>query len=257
MMILICRFVLAFFVIFLGHSLSAKELKLATHQFPPYIYKENGEIKGICKDLLNEISKRSSLTFKIEFFPWRRSIELVKKRQIDGIFPAVITKEREVFLNFSDSFLSESISFFTKKNSRINYNGDIRALRKYKIGRVRGYQVTSALEQEIKNGKIKIEETSSPKKLLLKLSQNRPEIIIENRLVILNLIKKNNLAGKIVELKPTSNVYTHIGLSKDYKKDTIDMLNKSINEIKKDGTYAKIMKKYSIYIDSSNLSRFF
>ncbi len=68
-----------------GRAFAEKEITILSSNYPPHIYMENGEIKGIRVELLTELFKRMGYKYKPEIMPWDRAIVMIKKGRVDGI----------------------------------------------------------------------------------------------------------------------------------------------------------------------------
>lgn len=68
-----------------GWTFAEKEITILSSNYPPHIYMENGEIKGIRVELLTELFKRMGSKYKPEIMPWARAMVMIKKGRADGI----------------------------------------------------------------------------------------------------------------------------------------------------------------------------
>ncbi len=73
-------------------SFSIETLKLVTgNDFSPFTdekLKNGGMYTSVIKTILN----RLKIHYEIEFYPWARGYELVKKEKFDATFPCVLPK---------------------------------------------------------------------------------------------------------------------------------------------------------------------
>ncbi len=225
---------------------SAKKIDIVTMDFPPYVYKENGEIKGFNVEILNEIFKRMDIKVNYKIKPWARAVLMIKNKQADAIFPFLKNKERESFAIYPEPFTSEPLTMFVLKNSNIKYNGDLTELVHYCFGRVRGYSTGEKFDNFIKNYGIRIQTVKNTKQNLNKFLNRRFHILVDNRYVILHKLKEQNSLNKVKELTPIlSEKEAYLGLSKLKKNEEIrKKFNVILKEIKEDGTYSKILNNY-------------
>ncbi len=102
---------------------SLEPIKLVTgNDFSPFTDEKlkNG---GMYTSVLKSILKKINLPYKIEFYPWARGYEMLKKEKFDVSFPYAFTKERSKEVQFSKVSLVESsiyiytnIKYKNKKN---------------------------------------------------------------------------------------------------------------------------------------------
>ena len=129
-----------FFILQTAFAKIPKELLIVRgeDEYIPYeIKKANGEYEGIYIEVLKEVLKSQNIKFKIKDYPWGRALEMIKKGKADAITTPFKNKERESFLYFPNAPLAyEETVFFTYKGSSIKYNGDLKSLTKYGIGKI-------------------------------------------------------------------------------------------------------------------------
>ncbi len=224
----------------------SQTIQLVSIDYPPYVYQENGKIKGFNVDLLKEIFQRMKTPMEIELMPWARAVKMIRRGQADALFPFFKNEERLKFTDYPESFTEEPVALFVIKESPIQWNGDLRQLSQYRFGRVRGYSSGSTFDQALEDGIIQLDETSSTRLNIKKLLLERFEIMIENKYVALYELQKMNAAKNIRELEPLiQNNLAYLGFSKKRNhKVTIDKFNTTLREMKEDGSYQKIIDNF-------------
>ena len=135
----------ALFVLGIGIQANAETLELLTMEYPPYFYKEAGEVKGIATDIIQEAFHRMKRSIRIRIFPWARAIKFIKDGEADGLFTAVKNPEREKFADYSKVVMVEMVSLFVRKDSPITFDGDLSTMGKYGQG---GCQVDGKGQQK-------------------------------------------------------------------------------------------------------------
>ncbi len=111
--------------------------------YPPYEMVVDGKLTGLHIDLVYAVAKQLDTKVKFKSVPWNRAIKMVKNGNADAITYIGKTPEREGFISYNDGNIlsSSAYGFITlkSKEGKIKYNGDIKSMRKYKIGVQRGY----------------------------------------------------------------------------------------------------------------------
>lgn len=233
--------------LFIPLSLSAASLDnftIMTEEYPPYNFEQNGELKGIAIDLMAEILKRthSKKTLKdIQLLPWARSYNDVQEKPNTILFSMTRSKERENLFKWVGPITPTKIVIIAKKADKVKIAnaGD---LKKYKIGAIRddiGHQLLT------KNGVTDPELSADIVTIIKKMDAKRLDIwAYEENVAYWGL--KNN--GK--NLADYETVYTllsadlYIAFHKSTPDNVITEIQNTMNEIKKDGTYQKILNKY-------------
>ena len=113
---------------------TARTLQLVTLQYPPYIYKEGENIKGIAVQIIRESFRRMQQPIRITMLPWSRAIMQIQNGNADAIFTAYKNPERETFADYSKGIvMPQIVSLFVLKDSSITWNGDFKVLTKYSV----------------------------------------------------------------------------------------------------------------------------
>ncbi len=234
-------------------SANADEFNFVSLQYPPIVYKEKAEVKGIATDLVREVFKRMGHTIKIKVQPWARSLADVKNGDADAIFTAYKNDERVKFLDYSNEIVvPQKISIFVSKASgltkdKLGYSGDPSVFSKYAIGARLKVSYGTTLDGMLKDKKFKrIDMTNKPDLNLKKLVKGRIDIMPMNRYNAWDLAKNVGVADQIVEIQPAvQNVPSFIAFSKKRKLASVrDQFDAKFREVVKDGTFQKIMDKY-------------
>ncbi len=226
----------------------ARPLELVTLQYPPYEYKENGEIKGIAVEIVRTAFHKMKQPIKIKLYPWSRAIRKVEIGDSDAIFTAYKNPSREKFSDFSKEVLMpQVISLFVVKDSPIKFDGDLSKLAKYNFGAVREVSYGSVFDQAVKSGKIPPPELiSTGEHNMRKLLGRRFEILVSNKYGALYILKKMNKLDQVRELSPQiQSVPSYIAFSKKRNLASIrDKFDVVLAQMKQDGTYDKIIKDF-------------
>jgi|GEM_PF-610406 len=219
--------------------------------FPPYAWKENGQIKGIDIDIVNELFKRAKLNKVIKAYPTKRVVILVAKGLVDGGFSALKTPSRARVAMFLDVPIHQSVyKIFVKKGNEFNFR-KIEDLYGKKIGINRSFSISKEFRAAVKSGIIKVDEgASTSKQNLLKLISKRIDAVVGNEKEMKYIIKKMRLGDKVVALhnpiaKP---INAYLALSKasklKNKQQILNKLNKILRQMHRDGTINRINSKY-------------
>ena len=145
-------------------TLSDKEDEYIKNQKPiRYVYDPNrapfeytnelGKHSGIVADIINLISKKSSLEFQpIVTSSWKESVKLMKNKQADMFSFVVENKDRDKYLNFTDRVLFKiPVVFLTLKNDEHIYENVKFDLKNKKIGIVKGRAIYKKLLEKFPN----------------------------------------------------------------------------------------------------------
>ncbi len=221
-----------------------KNVILLTLNWPPYIGEDlpkKGYVYVLVKKAFNIMGYRCT----IEFLPWNRVINKAKKGEADGYFPEYYSKRLEKYFYISNPFPGGPIIFLTQRKSHIKYN-NISDLKKYRIGLVRGYINTEAIDSATyltkdwaRNDLINIK----------KLLKGRVDLIVIDKYVAYYLIKKY-LPSQLSRVKPLCPIieykYLYVCFPKKNKgsKKLMQDFNKGLTYLKEKGILDNIIKKW-------------
>lgn len=232
----------------LQHSTMAAPLKVVSLQLPPMHYEEEGIIKGIAVDIVNEVFARMEQPITLRLYPFARSLNMIEDADADAIFAIVKTPEREQFLNYPDEVLiNQTAILFARKDAQIHFDGDLRTLSGYRFGILRAATYGKQWEEATSTGIIsKIDKVNSYPQNILKLASNRVDIVIGPRLSMLYAMKKLGYQNVAQELSPHIEVVpTYLAFSKTrVAPETIKLFERTLKALKEDGTYEKIVNSY-------------
>ena len=210
-------FVLIFIINF-NFIFSIQTLKLGTLEYAPYIYKENDTAKGEISEMLDKVFNEMGYQVEYYFYPWARTLELVKDGKLDGVFTIKKTPSRELEMIYPKEYLvKQDYVFFTSKDSKISFNGDFNSIKNYKIGVINATSYGEKFDTALAKGVLKnIDYANNYKSTFQKLIANRVDIVICSKLVGQNLLKELDATNKIVIIgQPVETAYSYIAFNKN------------------------------------------
>lgn len=227
----------------------AATLELVTLQYPPYQYEENGQTKGVVVEIVKEVFLRMQQPVNITLMPWARSLKMIEVGTADAIFTAYKTAEREAFADYSKEVLMpQVVSLFVLNDSHIKFDGDLQKLANYSFGVVNNVSYGDVFDNAVKNKLIKVPDVAyTGEQNIEKLLVKRFDILVSNKYGALYILKRKNALDKIKELAPeVQAIPSYMAFSKKRNLNLIrDKFDEILLEMKKDGTYEKIMTEQS------------
>jgi glutamine transport system substrate-binding protein len=210
--------------------------------YPPFEYKDGNEYKGIDIDLINAIAKNQGFKIKLNPMDFGGIIPAMQANQLDvAIAGMSITDERKKVVDFSTPYFDAGLTVVVKKdNSGIKSVDDLKgktvAVKKGTTG------AKYAQDNAAKLG-IKVVQFNDSPAMFQEVSNGNADALIEDYPVISYAIAQKDLGLKIVGDRLNGDQYG-IAVLKGQNKDLIEKINKGLAELKKDGTYDKIVKSY-------------
>jgi polar amino acid transport system substrate-binding protein len=212
--------------------------------FPPMGFKnEKNEIVGFDIDMAKEAAKRLGRPVEFKAIDWSSKEAELKSGRIDVIWNGLnITEERKKNMLFSNPYMEAKQLIFIPAGSPVKGQADL-------AGKVIGIQSASTAEQNLENDKDFAGTLKEVKKYpdciaaMMDMEVGRVDAIITDEIVGRYYMEKK--PGKFVALeKPVGPIGNFgIGFRLDDKALQGD-IQKVLDEMKKDGTSAKISKQW-------------
>ena len=240
------------FILFLtSWQAVADELVVAWEPWAPYQYQEGKQLTGLDIELITAIMTKSGHTVKFLKRPWKRQLIELQKGTVHIVMGASKTIEREKFANFSVPYRTETVSLYINAENKEKFKdyshlNDVLG-KDFTIGVVREYHYGDDYAVLIKQAAFKkqVKEVTDELKNYKKLLNKRIDSTMEDPVAATAKIRKSGWDGKFHAL---FNVYSddvYLMFSKSStSKEIITAANKSLSELKADGTYQKIIDKY-------------
>ncbi len=236
-------FLLVLFTILLlfTTSLSAKERGIVfafdkTHA--PFSFVENGEPAGFDIDILSPMFEGTIYGFTPTEFKWSDALVSLRKGvKVDLMSQMDKTPEREEIYDFSDEpYLVDEIRIFSKDNSICSIND----LAGKKVAVQKGSYYAEILSQ---NEEIILLLTESEYDALEALDNNVVDAFVGPTSVAMYIIKKNGYTEITSAEEPLETSYMYLVVDKN-DAELLQFINKGLTELKKNGTYDLIHKKW-------------
>jgi len=235
-------------LILLAPIVDAAPVQIVTHQYYPYQYEEDGELKGFVAAIVKEAFKRMGQPVSVKLYPFPRAHKMVYSGDADGIFTVAKTPERATFANFpSDVLIWQTMALFVKADSPLGFDGDFTRLRDYRIGVIYKYRYGHVFDDVVDNGTLaNINPANSAESNAKMLVAGRLDYWVSNRELAAFVLNKLKLTEAVRELKPVvETLPTYLMFSK--KRNTAALCKRFGEEVRKmraDGSYDRIIADY-------------
>nr|WP_244656474.1 ABC transporter substrate-binding protein [Psychrobacter cibarius] len=210
--------------------------------YAPFNYTNaDGTLGGFDVDIANAICADMKVTCEITAQDWDGIIPGLKAGKYDAIVAAMsVTPEREQQVSFTEPYFSNTLVFLAKKDSSFDPNNsdDINA---HSIAAQRSTISSQWLEKVYPNADMKLYDTLS--NAFLDLGSNRVDAMVSDKLPALEWLGSTSgsqyaLKGQEIDINDNFAIAVRPGDALQAK------INKSLVNIKADGTYDKINQKY-------------
>ena len=224
-------------------SLNATNLKVGTAaNYPPFEFiDEQNKIVGFDIELVAEPSKRIGFDFEFVNMSFDALIPAIKAGKIDLIASAMsATNERRRSIDFSKAYYTTENLYLRKKgNTNISGKSDLSGK---KIGVQQG--TVQEMAANAING-VKVTPAEDPVTLIMGLKNEKIDAIIIDSSIGYGFLKKNPELEEFYKEIDGSEGFS-LAFNKDKNSELIAKINAAIDEMKKDGSYDKILEKYDL-----------
>ena len=244
------KFIILFFVsIFslpLCNSVSAEKIVFLTLEkdIPPNVYNEDGILKGIYVEIIQEVCSKLDMEAEFQRYPWKRCVEYIKRGRGDAIFPPIYTEERNDFLYFPKvPMTSKKVAVFVRSQSNIRIE-NVSDLKNITIGVNRGYSYGEKFDSYQGLKKVYSNNIDTQVNMLI---FNRFDAAIAVKAPFMFVSKKMGLADKIKVAYIISEVPSYVAFSKatgNKGKLMSEKFSQVLRHLKREGVIQKIENKY-------------
>lgn len=231
-------------------STLAQKFLFVTEDLPPFqIQNEDKLPSGVLVELIEAIIADAGLEAEIAFYPWARSYEIAQTTPNTFIFSMLRNKKREKEFVWVGKLL-EIKSYLAKLKSRSDIKvTSIEDAKSYSVGTIRHDSAETYLLDKGFSPEDNLYVSAKYSVLWQMLYSGRTDIAFTNSIVWPYEIRESGLDPNQVELvyevKDTaSELYLATNLATP--KDVISRVKTSLESIKKDGRYDKIIAKWNL-----------
>ncbi|GEM_PF-3495432 len=220
-----------FFISSFSWGASPKRIRIGTFLIPKYI-KSNSD--GAFVELVTALAKKSNVEIEIVLFPPKRAYKELDEGNIDGLFPAMESRDLSRYEAITEFYIKEMYVFEREGH-------DYRKIKQAKVCTTEGYTYPEEYIKSMNWVRIK---TDSDETCLKLLDKQRVDIFIGEIVTANNSIKKLDLEDRIKfnRYRPISADRTTLVFRKtDEGKKLSDKFDKALKEIMIDRTYDKIL----------------
>ena len=252
---LIKKFAFSILLIFSIVNLNAHDINIYTTEEPPLNFTDNknknlalgDDVTGFTSDIVKEIIKRNNYNAQISLIPWARAYNYTLHQKNTFIYSMARTKMREKLFKWVGPIVLKKAILFQNRNS--NYN--IKSLNDAKKVDSIGIILEDSKHQYLKkNGFDNLVNTNYFVKGMKLLINNRISLWAQTDFDSPIIAKRANLdINQIYPALVISKLYIYIGVSKNTSDELVQTWQKTLDEIKLDGTFEKLANKWATHFN--------
>ena len=208
--------------------------------YPPFEFSPRKGPRGFDIDLMNEIGKRAGFEVEYENVQFDSILRGLNADLFDAAISAMtITKEREQQIDFSDPYFNADQALLVASQSEVQTVGD---LADAPVGVQAGSTGQIKAEELLDGGQIgEIKPYRTIGEAFTALKDGEVEGVIYDLSAAHKKVVESDGKIRFVEPIPTGEQY---GIAFPKDSPLVDPVNQALAEIKDDGTYEKLYKKW-------------
>jgi glutamine transport system substrate-binding protein len=210
--------------------------------YPPFEFKEGDEYKGIDIELINAIAEKQGFEIELSPMDFGGIIPAMQAGQLDvAIAGMSITEDRKKIVDFSSPYFDAGLIVVVKDD-----NSTIKSVDDLKGKKVAVKKGTSGAKYAVDNAAklgIEVVQFNDSPAMFQEVANGNADALIEDYPVISYAIAQKDLGLKIVGDRLNGDQYG-IAVLKGENKELLEKINNGLADLKKDGTYDKILKTY-------------
>lgn len=220
----------------------SRPLNVLTEEWGPITFEDHGQARGFAVDVVDEIQERIKSDSIIQVVPWTRGFHEVKSQPNVVLFTVFRSKEREKLFTLLGPIAACEVAFYGLADGKLDIKNIDDAKHVIAIAAKADTWFASTLE---KAGFKNLLLTKNPQQEARLLAAGRVDLISNDPVVIEKAFE--DIGRKELKLKRYLTVEKgdlYIAFSRGTQPETIDKWKKALEEIKKDGTFAKLQQRW-------------
>jgi glutamine transport system substrate-binding protein len=210
--------------------------------YPPFEFKEGNEYKGIDIDLINAIADNQGFKIELSAMDFGGIIPAMQANQLDvGMGGMSITDDRKKVVDFSNPYFDAGLIVVVKEDNKTTKTFE--DLKGKTVAVKKGTSGANYTYEKAKDYNIKVVQFNDSPSMFQEVANGNADALIEDYPVITYAIAQKDLGLKTVGDRLTGDQYG-ISVLKGKNSELFEKINKGLEEIKKDGTYDKIIATY-------------
>lgn len=228
-------------LVFSWSNAFAEEFTIMTEEYPPFNYSENGNLTGLATEVLIAVAGKVGHPTDIKIQPWARAYGTIQKKDGQILFSMTRTEAREDLFKWVGPVASNKWVLFAKKGSGITLSSLDDAKKVKAIGTYKDDAAETFLKEQ---GFTNLDSVIDDEQNVPKLMAGRTELWIVGEFQGIYKAKMKGVADQLEKVLDVKDTQLYIAFSKNTSDDVIAKWQAAMDELKADGTYDTIVKKY-------------
>jgi phospholipid transport system substrate-binding protein len=224
-------------------------LKMAGHSWEPYISNQL-PANGLAVNIVTEVFTRAGYQIEMEFMPWQRVVEEMSSGAIDMSVASWYNETRARETQFTDSYLDNDLVIIKRKLDNLNYSTPAEFktyidARDYRLGVFKDYGYGDYFSEIAPLVSLNYYKYCT--QMIRDVANKNTDIaLLDNWTAQNNLGNSKNIADYLEVMPTLIKRSLHVTISKNNTNHQViaEAFNKSLAEMKRDGSYQELLKKH-------------
>jgi polar amino acid transport system substrate-binding protein len=225
-----------------GMAIHAKDLQIFTEENRPLNYSDGGKVTGFTTEVVQELQKRMGTHEPIQVVPWARGYQAAQEDPDTMLFSTMRIDEREKLFKWVGPLTIVKTSFYGKKGAgtQVHSLGDAKKLAS--IGVPRAFYSEQFLKDE---GFKNLDIADNPAAMLKKFTGGRDVAFVSHEFTLPSILAKEGVPeSDVVVLYTFMEKGHYLAFSLKTSDEVVRKWQKTLDEMKKDGSFAKLFNKW-------------
>ena len=238
----LARLLLALVLGLVAPVLRAETLIAIDNANPPFMYEQDGQARGLYPLVLEAVFARAGQPVAIQAMPWKRALRRSENAEV-GVGGIYKTSRRLELYDYSQPIFEEKLIVYVHRDKAFRFT-QVSDLYGKRIGVIRGWSYTEALDEAIRDGRIKVTESSSDKANFKMLASGRLDAVIAIELAGQGIIQQLQMHQVQALAPPLSINPTYLVFAKQARQQALlQRFDQILLEMRADGSFDKLVQQ--------------
>lgn len=218
------------------------DLTLYTEEYPPINFSKNGKATGLATEVVEEIERRLGVTYPVQVIPWARAYKEAQSVPNTVLFAAMRSQERENLFKWVGPLTTVNAGLYARKGSRLHISklDDARNVNGIIVPREWWtHQILRGM------GFANLEAVANPEQMVKMLMAGRGTLMATDNQTLSQILALGDAKPDDVELvQIIVQSQSYIIFSKSTPDDVIAAWQRTLDEMKRDGSFARIYARW-------------
>jgi polar amino acid transport system substrate-binding protein len=221
-----------------------KIVVVVDRHYPPYTYGTAERAKGLYTGLIEEAFTRMGREVEIRALPWKQALKEGREGRaaVGGIYKNSV---RLKIYDYSRPFFEERLSVYVKRGKAFRFSR-LSDLQGKVIGLNHAWSYGDEFDAARKKYHFVTEEVLSNAQNFRKLVAGKIDCLVADEIAASHIIRQEHLSDQVEKLEmPAAVNKAYLAFAKRLnKKDLLEKFNRTLEEMKKDGSYRRIVEHF-------------